>query len=62
MNHIVGMTQMGIRNVSSSNRDDYEAAHAAGSKVLSVRVVHPDNRTGSGHVNSHGEGVKQKQQ
>jgi len=32
MNHIVGMTQMGIRNVSSSNRDDYEAAHEAGSK------------------------------
>jgi agmatinase len=39
MNHIVGMTQMGIRNVSSSNRDDYEAAHAAGSKILSVRDV-----------------------
>jgi agmatinase len=39
MNHIVGMTQMGIRNVSSSNRDDYEAAHEAGSKILSVRDV-----------------------
>ena len=39
MNHIVGMTQMGIRNVSSSNRDDYEAAHAAGSRILSVRDV-----------------------
>lgn len=37
MDHIVGMTQLGIRNVSSSNRDDYAAARAAGSTVLSVR-------------------------
>lgn len=47
MQHIVGMTQMGIRNVSSSNRDDYEAAHAAGSKILSVREV---RRLGTGGV------------
>lgn len=39
MDHIVGMTQMGIRNVSSSNRTDYDAARAAGSDILSVRDV-----------------------
>lgn len=39
MQHIVGMTQLGIRNVSSSNRDDYDAARAAGSRILSVRDV-----------------------
>jgi agmatinase len=39
MEHIVGMTQMGIRNVSSSNRDDYDAARSAGSQILSVRDV-----------------------
>ena len=35
----MGMTQIGIRNVSSSNRDDYAAARAAGSQILSVRDV-----------------------
>ncbi|MFT5260603.1 MAG: agmatinase [Gammaproteobacteria bacterium] len=39
MNHIEGMTQMGIRNVSSSNSDDYNAARDAGSDILSVRDV-----------------------
>jgi len=39
MNHITSMTQMGIRNVSSSNREDYDAARAAGSNILSVRDV-----------------------
>jgi agmatinase len=39
MEHVVGMTQIGIRNVSSSNRDDYDAARAAGSTILSVRDV-----------------------
>ena len=39
MNHITGMTQLGIRNVSSSNRDDYDAARAAGSQIYSVRQV-----------------------
>ena len=37
MAHVTGMTQLGIRNVSSSNRDDYAAARAAGSDILSVR-------------------------
>ena len=35
--HVTGFTQMGIRNVSSSNRSDYDAARAAGSTILSVR-------------------------
>ena len=39
MSHISGMTQLGIRNVSSSNRDDYDAARAAGSQIYSVRQV-----------------------
>jgi len=39
MDHIAGMTQLGIRNVSSSNRSDYDAARAAGSDILSVREV-----------------------
>lgn len=37
MNHVTGFTQLGIRNVSSSNRSDYDAARAAGSDILSVR-------------------------
>jgi agmatinase len=39
MQHIASMTQLGIRNVSSSNRSDYDAARAAGSDILSVRDV-----------------------
>lgn len=39
MDHITGMTQLGIRNVSSSNRADYDAARDAGSNILSVRDV-----------------------
>lgn len=39
MKHVTGFTQLGIRNVSSSNRDDYNAARAAGSTILSVRDV-----------------------
>ena len=39
MNHITSMTQMRIRNVSSSNCSDYDAARAAGSNILSVRDV-----------------------
>jgi agmatinase len=39
MAHITGMTQLGIRNVSSSNRDDYDAARAAGSQIYSVRQI-----------------------
>lgn len=36
---VSGMTQLGIRNVSSSNRDDHKLAEAAGSTILSVRDV-----------------------
>ncbi len=39
MKHVTSLTQLGIRNVSSSNRADYEAAIAAGSDILSVRDV-----------------------
>ena len=37
MQHVTGFTQLGIRNVSSSNRDDYQAARDAGSDIISVR-------------------------
>ncbi len=46
MAHVTGMTQLGIRNVSSSNRADYEAARAAGSDILSVRDVRRLGRDG----------------
>jgi len=39
MPHVTGMTQLGIRNVSSSNQADYAAAREAGSDILSVRDV-----------------------
>ena len=39
MSYITGMTQMGIRNVSSSNREDFNAARQAGSDIMSVRDV-----------------------
>ena len=39
MPHVSGITQLGIRNVSSSNRADYAAARAAGSDILSVRQI-----------------------
>lgn len=39
MDWVTNMTQMGIRNVSSSNRDDYDDASKAGSGILSVRDV-----------------------
>jgi agmatinase len=39
MDHVTGMTQMGIRNVSSSNKSDYDDARAGGSDILSVRDV-----------------------
>ena len=39
MPYVLSMLQAGIRNVSSSNREDYAAAHAAGSTILSVREV-----------------------
>ncbi len=37
MEHVAGITQIGIRNVSSSSRRDYEDARKAGSDILSVR-------------------------
>ncbi|MBT6094148.1 MAG: agmatinase, partial [Rhodospirillaceae bacterium] len=46
MAHVTGFTQMGIRNVSSSNREDYDAARAAGSDILSVRDVRRLGRDG----------------
>ncbi len=39
MDHVTGFTQMGIRNVSSSNRKDYEYARSCGSDILSVRQI-----------------------
>lgn len=36
MAHIKGMTQLGIRNTSSSNRQDHQDALAVGSTILSV--------------------------
>ena len=39
MAHVTGMTQLGIRNVSSSNQADHKAAMDAGSTILSVRQV-----------------------
>lgn len=35
--HVSGLTQIGIRNVSSTARDGYEDARARGSDILSVR-------------------------
>ena len=37
--HVTGLTQLGIRNVSSTARDGYEAARGFGSDILSVRQV-----------------------
>ncbi len=36
-NHVTGLTQVGIRNVSSTAKDGYDAARAMGSDILSVR-------------------------
>ncbi len=37
--YVSGLTQVGIRNVSSTARDGYEAARAMGSDILSVRQM-----------------------
>jgi agmatinase len=37
--HVTGLSQFGIRNVSSTSRDGYEAARAMGSDILSVRKI-----------------------
>ncbi len=39
MKHVTGITHLGIRGVSSSNKSDYDAARAFGSKILSVRQI-----------------------
>lgn len=39
MTHVTGLSQLGIRNVSSSNHQDYDDARAAGSTILSVRQI-----------------------
>ncbi len=38
-NHVSGLTQLGIRNVSSTAREGYEEARRRGSTILSVRQV-----------------------
>ncbi|WP_101066301.1 agmatinase [Roseovarius salinarum] len=37
--HVTGLTQLGIRNVSSTAREGYEDARARGADILSVRQV-----------------------
>lgn len=37
--YVTGMTQLGIRNVSSTAKEGYEDARARGSDILSVRLV-----------------------
>jgi agmatinase len=37
--HVSGLTQLGIRNVSSTAKEGYEAARAMGSNILSVRQI-----------------------
>jgi agmatinase len=37
--HVTGLTQLGIRNVSSTARDGYEDARARGADILSVRQI-----------------------
>jgi agmatinase len=39
MAHVSGLTQLGIRNVSSTAREGYQDARARGSTILSVRQV-----------------------
>ena len=37
--HVTGLSQLGIGNVSSSAKEGYEATHAMGSDILSVRQI-----------------------
>jgi agmatinase len=37
--HVTGLSQFGIRNVSSTAKEGYEAARAMGSDILSVRQI-----------------------
>ncbi|KPL53511.1 arginase [Prosthecomicrobium hirschii] len=42
--HVAGLTQIGIRNVSSTAREGYEDARSRGSTILSVRQVRKAGR------------------
>jgi agmatinase len=44
--HVTGLTQLGIRNVSSTAREGYEDARARGSKIRSVRQCRELGRDG----------------
>ncbi|HLI13111.1 MAG TPA: agmatinase [Alphaproteobacteria bacterium] len=44
--HVTGMTQLGIRNVSSTAREGYDDARANGSTILSVRQCRKLGRDG----------------
>jgi len=39
MNHVSGITQLGVRGIGSANKSDFEDALAAGSTILSVRQI-----------------------
>ncbi len=44
--YVTGLTQVGIRNVSSTAKDGYDAARAMGSEILSVRQARALGPTG----------------
>jgi len=44
--YVTGLTQLGIRNVSSTAKEGYEAARAMGADILSVRQVRALGRDG----------------
>ncbi|SPH17758.1 Guanidinobutyrase [Defluviimonas aquaemixtae] len=44
--YVTGLTQLGIRNVSSTAKEGYESARAMGSDILSVRQVRALGREG----------------
>ncbi len=46
MEHVSGLTQLGIRNVSSSNQNDYADARRAGSTIISVRQFRQQGLSG----------------
>ena len=48
--HVTGLTQVGIRNVSSTAREGYEDARAMGSDIISVRQA---REMGTGGVLDH---------
>ena len=48
--YVTGLTQVGIRNVSSTAKEGYDAARAMGSDIISVRQA---RKMGSGGVLSH---------